>query len=54
MLQIFGLVGFAGATAFVAAKHEVLGLTKNAAIEYGIQNIRVNAICQGFVMTPNA
>lgn len=51
MASVLGLVGFAGSPAYVAAKHGVIGLTKNVAIEYGKQNIRANAVCPGFVET---
>lgn len=50
--SILGLVGFANASAYVAAKHGILGLTKTAAIEYGTQNVRINAVCPGFIETP--
>jgi len=50
--SILGSVGFANTPAYVAAKHAVVGMTKNAAIEYAAQGIRVNAIGPGFIRTP--
>jgi NAD(P)-dependent dehydrogenase (short-subunit alcohol dehydrogenase family) len=50
--SILGRVGFAGAVGYVAAKHGVLGLTKNAAMEYAPHGIRVNVVGPGFISTP--
>lgn len=52
MSSILGSVSFTGVPAYVAAKHAVNGLTKNAAVEYGSQGIRVNAIGPAFIKTP--
>jgi NAD(P)-dependent dehydrogenase (short-subunit alcohol dehydrogenase family) len=52
MSSILGKVGFANASAYVAANHGILGLTKTAAIEYANQGLRVNAVCPGFIYTP--
>ncbi len=50
--SILGQVGFATASAYVAAKHGVVGLSKNAAMEYAAQGIRVNSVGPGFIRTP--
>lgn len=50
--SILGSVGFAGSSAYVAAKHAVVGLTKNAAMEHAADGVRVNAIGPGFIRTP--
>lgn len=50
--SILGSVGFANSSAYVAAKHGVVGLTKNGALEYSDKGIRVNAVGPGFIKTP--
>ena len=50
--SVAGLVGVAGLPAYVASKHAVIGVTKNAALEFSDRNIRVNAVCPGIVRTP--
>ena len=52
MASILAQVGFAMSSAYVAAKHGVVGLTQNAALEYGKQGVRVNAVGPGFIRTP--
>jgi len=47
-----GLVASAEKTAYVAAKHGILGLTKSVALEASNTGVTCNAICPGWVLTP--
>ena len=50
--SILGLVGIGAEDAYVAAKHGVVGLTKNFAIAFGQRGVRINCINPGWIETP--
>ena len=52
MSSILGQVAFGNSAAYVAAKHGVVGISRNAAVEYAKQGIRVNAVGPAFINTP--
>lgn len=52
MASVAGVIADPGMSAYVAAKHAVVGLTRAAAIEYARDGIRVNAVAPGLVHTP--
>jgi NAD(P)-dependent dehydrogenase (short-subunit alcohol dehydrogenase family) len=52
MASIHGSVAAIGNGAYTAAKHGVVGLTKNAAAEYGPQGLRINCVGPAYIETP--
>ncbi len=52
MSSLAGLKAERGLVPYTAAKHGVLGITKNIAVQYGDQQIRANAICPYYIETP--
>jgi len=52
MASIHGMVAALGNGAYTAAKHGVVGITRNAAAEYGPQGLRINSVGPGYIDTP--
>lgn len=50
--SVHGLVASVNKSAYVAAKHGLVGLTKVTALETAMENITCNVVCPGFVYTP--
>ena len=50
--SVHGLVASKYKSAYIAAKHALIGLTKTVALEVAEKGITVNAICPGYVLTP--
>src|ERR687896_2588303 len=51
MASVAGLNGTGGGAAYVAAKHGVVGLTRQMAVVYGARGITVNCVCPGAIPT---
>jgi len=51
MASVAGLNGTGGGAAYIAAKHGVVGLTRQMAVAYGARGIRVNCVCPGAIPT---
>jgi len=52
MASIHGMVAALGNGAYTAAKHGVVGITRNAAAEYGPEGLRINSVGPGYIDTP--
>lgn len=52
MSSILGQVGFRGASAYVAAKHGLVGLTRAAALDHATEHVRINVVGPAFINTP--
>ncbi|MBZ2197352.1 SDR family NAD(P)-dependent oxidoreductase [Occultella gossypii] len=52
MASIHGAVAAPGNAAYTAAKHAIVGLTKNAAAEYGPAGLRINSVGPAYIDTP--
>jgi 3-hydroxybutyrate dehydrogenase len=50
--SVHGLVASAQKSAYVAAKHGIVGMTRAVALECATTGVTVNAICPGWVLTP--
>jgi NAD(P)-dependent dehydrogenase (short-subunit alcohol dehydrogenase family) len=52
MSSMWGLAGYPEWSPYITAKHAVSGMTKSAALEVAAQNIRINAVAPGPILTP--
>lgn len=52
LASIFGLIGHPGVAPYAATKAALVGLTRQMAVDYGPQGIRVNAVAPGIIETP--
>ncbi|WP_143306466.1 SDR family NAD(P)-dependent oxidoreductase [Chitinophaga vietnamensis] len=52
MSSVAGQITFPGISAYAASKHAIIGLTKTAALEYGANGIRINAVGPAIIETP--
>lgn len=51
MASVAGLNGTGGGAAYIAAKHGVVGLTRQMAVTYGARGLTVNCVCPGAIPT---
>jgi NAD(P)-dependent dehydrogenase (short-subunit alcohol dehydrogenase family) len=51
MASVAGLNGTGGGAAYVAAKHGVVGLTRQMAVTYSARGVTINAVCPGPILT---